>query len=56
MAGNFSENDIAMRMKSIIGETQGALLLIFSMPAIIGGIGFIKRKYWARILILVLSF
>jgi len=27
-----------------------------SIPGIVGGIGLLKRKYWARILILVLCF
>tara|TARA_B100000315_G_C14180354_1_gene408618 strand:- start:69 stop:539 length:471 start_codon:yes stop_codon:yes gene_type:complete len=56
MAGNISGNDVAMRITSIIGDTIGILLVILSMPSIIGGIGLLKRKYWARILILVLSF
>ena len=56
MAGNISGNDVAMRITSIIGDTLGILLVIFSMPSIIGGIGLLKRKYWARILILVLCF
>ena len=56
MAGNISGNDVAIRITSIIGDTLGILLVILSMPSIIGGIGLLKRKYWARILILALSF
>ena len=56
MAGNISGNDVAMRITSIIGDTLGIFLVILSMPSIIGGIGLLKRKYWARILILVLCF
>ena len=56
MAGNISGNDVAMRITSIIGDTLGTVLIILSMPGIIGGIGLFKRKYWARILILVLCF
>ena len=56
MAGNISGNDVAIRITSIIGDTLGILLVILSMPSIIGGIGLLKRKYWARILILVLCF
>ena len=56
MAGNISGNDVAMRITSIIGDTLGTLLVFLSMPSIIGGIGLLKRKYWARILILVLCF
>ena len=56
MAGNISGNDVAMRITSIIGDTLGIFLVILSIPSIIGGIEFLKRKYWARILILVLCF
>ena len=56
MAGNISGNDVAIRITSIAGNALGTLLVIISMPGIIGGIGLLKRKYWARILILVLSF
>ena len=56
MAGNISGNDVAMRITSIIGDTIGIFLVILSIPNILGGIGLLKRKYWARILILVLCF
>ena len=56
MAGNISGNDVAMRITSIIGDTLGIFLVILSIPNILGGIGLLKRKYWARILILVLCF
>ena len=56
MAGSISGNDVAIRITSIIGDTLGTLLVILSMPSIIGGIGLLKRKYWARILILILCF
>ena len=56
MAGNISGNDVAMRITSIIGDTLGTVLIIMSMPGLVGGIGLLKRKYWARILILVLCF
>ena len=56
MAGNISGNDVAIRITSIVGNTLGTLLVVISMPGIIGGIGLLKRKYWARMLILVLCF
>ena len=56
MAGNISGNDVAMRITSIIGDALGTVLIMMSMPGIVGGIGLLKRKYWARILILVLCF
>ena len=56
MAGDISGNDVAIRITSIVGNTLGIILVLISMPGIIGGIGLLKRKYWARILILVLCF
>jgi hypothetical protein len=32
------------------------LLVIFSLPGIIGGIGVLRRKEWGRIMVLVISF
>ncbi len=40
----------------IIGWFIGGLLMITSVPGIIGGIGLLKRKNWARILVIVLGF
>ena len=39
-----------------IGMAVGLLLFLLSVPAIIGGIGLLRRKPWARILVLILSF
>ena len=44
MAGNISGNDVAMRITSIIGDTLGTVLIILSMPGLVGGIGLLKRK------------
>jgi len=32
------------------------LILIFSLPGIIGGIGVLRRKEWGRVVVLVISF
>ena len=56
MAGNITGNDIAIRITSMLGNIVGPALLLFALPSLIGGIGLFKRKAWARILILVLSF
>ena len=40
----------------IIGLVIGNLIIWTSIPGIIGGIGLLKRKNWARILVLVLGF
>jgi len=38
------------------GILVAALLVVLSVPGIIGGIGLLKKQPWARILVLVLGF
>lgn len=38
-----------------IGLVVAVICIVFSVPAIIGGIGLLKRRSWARILVLILS-
>ncbi len=40
----------------IIGFAVGSLLFLFSIPGIVGGIGLLKYKEWARILTLIVGF
>ncbi len=40
----------------IIGFAIGSLLFLFSIPGIVGGIGLLKYKEWARILTLIVGF
>jgi len=40
----------------IIGLAIGVLSVVLSVPGILGGIGLLKRKNWARILVIVLGF
>ena len=40
---------------STIGTGVGVLLVVLSVPGIIGGIGLFKRKEWSRILVLIIS-
>ncbi len=39
-----------------VGAFIAAFILLISVPGLIGGIGLLKRKEWARILVLVLGF
>ena len=39
-----------------IGLALGLLSVIVSLPGIIGGVGLLKRKNWARILVIILGF
>ena len=43
------------RILPIVGTAVIAFLLITSIPEIIGGIGLLKRRPWARILILIVA-
>jgi hypothetical protein len=40
---------------TIIGSTVAAFLVVLSTPEIVGGIGLLKHKPWARYLVLVLA-
>jgi hypothetical protein len=40
----------------VVGSFVAGLLVLFSLPGVIGGIGLLKHKEWARILVLVVGF
>jgi hypothetical protein len=50
-----SEDPNALTVLGTIGSLVGVLLLIFSIPGIITGIGLLKYKNWARYLALLLA-
>jgi hypothetical protein len=53
---SISVNDYDVRrILPIVGTVVVAFLLITSIPEIIGGIGLLKRRPWARILILIVA-
>jgi len=45
----------ASAVLSTIGFIIGAFLTIISIPGIIGGVGLLNRREWARILVIVIS-
>ncbi len=45
----------ALAILSVIGGTISMFVTVFSVLAIVGGIGVMKRKNWARYLTLILS-
>lgn len=53
--GFMVHDEEAMPILGVIGLGIGILMLILSVPGIIGGIGLLKRKEWARILVLITS-
>ncbi|MCP4581123.1 MAG: hypothetical protein GY839_05860 [candidate division Zixibacteria bacterium] len=54
--GLASGDDEALAVLAIIGTVFGSFLLVVSLPAIIGGVGLLKKQNWARILVLILAF
>jgi hypothetical protein len=54
-AGLLSTDPDAMRVFSFVGTLAGLFLLLISVPEIVGGIGLLKRRSWARILLLILA-
>ena len=54
-AGNEPEAWLAVPILSIIGSVLMLIALTLSIPGIIGGWGLLRRKNWARILMIVLS-
>jgi hypothetical protein len=53
--GFIAQDEEASVILVAIGSFVAIFLLVLSIPGIIGGIGLLKRKEWARILVLVLS-
>jgi F0F1-type ATP synthase membrane subunit a len=53
--GFASRDEDALAVLAAIGTIVSIFLFVLSVPGIIGGIGLLKRKEWARILILIVS-
>jgi hypothetical protein len=54
--GLISGDSEAIAITAIVATVIGFMLCIFSVPGIIGGIGLLYMKSWARILVLILGF
>lgn len=54
--GLFSGDAQAAGIMALIGAFVAVLLGLLSVPALVGGIGLLKRKPWSRILVLMVSF
>jgi hypothetical protein len=53
--GFIAHDDEASVILPTVGIIIGAFLFLISIPGIIGGIGLLNRKEWARILVLIVS-
>jgi hypothetical protein len=54
-AGIISCDPDAFAITSAIAVFASTIILVFSIPGLIGGIGLLKRKPWARILVLIVG-
>ena len=54
-AGIISGEPETVTITSIVGTALAFFLVVTSLPEIIGGFGLLKRKAWARIIILVMA-
>jgi hypothetical protein len=55
LIGNLADDADANIVLSVIANVISVVLAILAIPGLIGGIGLMKRKNWARILVLILS-
>jgi hypothetical protein len=53
--GLISGDREAIRITAIVGSVVAFFLALISVPGIIGGIGLLKWKSWARFLVLILA-
>ncbi|MBN2414870.1 hypothetical protein JXO52_03465 [bacterium] len=53
--GVIAQDEDAFLILTIIGTVTFGFMVITSIPAIIGGIGLLKYRSWARILIMIIS-
>ncbi len=53
--GLISGDAEALAITAIVGPAVASLLVLLAVPGIIGGVGLLKGKSWARILVLILA-
>jgi hypothetical protein len=54
-AGIISGDSETMTITAVIGTAIAFILAVTSVPEIIGGLGLLKYKSWARILVLIIA-
>jgi predicted Ser/Thr protein kinase len=53
--GRISQDPTAMKITGIVATGVAIFFAVISVPELIGGIGLLKRRGWARILVLIIS-
>ncbi len=54
--GIISRNELAIAVTLAVALVISSIILIFSIPGIIGGVGLLRMRPWARILTLIMGF
>jgi len=54
--GLISGDELAIAVTLAVALVISSIILIFSIPGIIGGVGLLKMRPWARILTLIMGF
>ena len=54
-AGAISGDPQAMAITSVVATAIAVFFITLSVPEIVGGIGLLKHKAWARILVLIIA-
>jgi len=53
--GWISQDPEAMRVTRIVGWAVAVFIAVFSLPGIIAGFGLLKRRYWGKVLALIIG-
>jgi len=54
--GIMSQNEVAIAITLAVALFASSIILIFSIPGVIGGVALLKMRPWGRILTLVMGF
>ncbi|MBN2433040.1 MAG: hypothetical protein JXQ27_16330 [Acidobacteria bacterium] len=53
--GLIAGDDEAFLITSVVGLSVGSFMILLALPGVIGGIGLLHRRNWARILLIILG-
>lgn len=53
--GVLSADPNAVRILSFVGTLVGLFLMMVAVPELVGGVGLLRRRSWARILLMVMA-
>ena len=53
--GVFADDPEALPVLTTVGVAVGAFFLVMAVPGVIGGVGLLRHRSWARFLVLILG-